>query len=237
MPVRHEHRLKESHAMRGNLRESVTGIRLEPVCCLHLNASFCCEVLSLLAPDVNAEHYFRLMSPDRAAGIFIRQARFVRTFFSSGCFTFNLPVQALISESLFNSVCHELIPGLIIEIQNPDAVLSLSGTDICLLNDNVREITTRGGKIWLDDITPEMTDFFLALKLPLAGVKTDRSILHRISGDDRELSSLVEACRQLAPLVVVEGIETAGMQQRARNAGAQAGQGYLWPGKSFLYPH
>ncbi|STA76174.1 cAMP phosphodiesterase [Citrobacter freundii] len=223
--------------MRGNLRESVTGVRLEPVCSLHLNTFFCCEVLSLLAPDVNAEHYFRLMSPDRAAGIFIRQARFIRTLFSSGCFTFNLPAQVLISASLFNSVCHELMPGFIIEIQDPDTVLSLSETDICLLTDSVREIIARGGKVWLDDITPEMTDFFLALQLPLDGVKTDRSILHRISGDDRELISLVEACRQLAPLVVVEGIETAGMQQQARDAGAQAGQGYLWPGKTFLYPH
>lgn len=223
--------------MRENLKEYITGIRLEPVYSLHLNTSLCYEVLSLFAADVNAERYFRFMSPDRAAEIFIRQARFVRTLFSSGCFTFNLPMQALISASLFNSVCNELMPDFIIEIQDPDTVLSMSVKDIRQLINNIHEVTTRGGKIWLDDIIPEMTDFFLALQLPLDGVKTDRSILHRISGDGRELNSLVEACQQLAPLVVVEGIETAGMQHRARDAGAQAGQGFLWPGKTFLYPH
>lgn len=232
-----ENYLKEGHSMRGNLREFVIGVRLEPVWSLHLNASFCYEVLSLLAPDVNAEHYFRLISPERAADIFIRQARFVRTLFSSGCFTFNLPVQALILASTFNSICGELMSGIIIEIQDPDTVLSLNTTDICLLKRSIDEIVARGGKVWLDDITPEMVDFFLALKLPLAGVKTDRSILHNICSDGREFASLVETCRQLAPLVVVEGIETIEMQQRARDAGAQAGQGFLWSGKVLLYQH
>lgn len=222
--------------MRGNLRESITGVRLEPVWSLHLNASFCYEVLSLLAPDVNAEQYFRLISPERATDIFIRQTRFVRTLFSSGCFTFNLPVQALISASTFNSICRELMPGVIIEIQDPNTLLSLNTTDICLLKNSVHEIIARGGKVWLDDITPEMVGFFLTLKLPLAGVKTDRSILNSLCSDGRELSSLVETCRQLAPLVVVEGIETTEMQQWAQDAGAQAGQGYLWSGKAFMYP-
>lgn len=222
--------------MRGYSQGSVIGIRLEPVFSLQSNSCFCYEVLSLLTPGVNTEKYFRLLPTDKAIDVFIRQVRFIRTIFSSGCFSFNIPAHALVSASLLNSVCHELMPGFIIEIQDPDTVLSMMGTDIRLLTDSIHRITARGGKVWVDDITREMEDFFLALKLPLDGVKIDKSILHGISGDHRELTSFVETCHELAPLVVVEGIDTTEMQQRAQHAGAQAGQGFLWPGKTFMYP-
>ncbi|EBW2650710.1 EAL domain-containing protein [Salmonella enterica subsp. enterica serovar Newport] len=220
-----------------NPQDSVTGIRLEPVRSFLLNASFCYEVLSLLVPDVNAEQFFRIITPDKATDIFIRQTQFVRTCFSSGCFTFNLPARTLISEPLFKLIDAELIPGFIVEIQDPGMVLSMSQAEITLLKDNLQDMTGRGGQVWLDDVTPEMTDFFLTLKLPLAGVKTDRSALPRTADNNHGLISLVEKCRQLAPLVVVEGIETMQMKQTAQEAGAQAGQGYLWPGESFLYPN
>ncbi|MGA4622184.1 EAL domain-containing protein [Citrobacter meridianamericanus] len=223
--------------MRENPQACITGVRLEPVCSLNMNTIFCYEVLSQLAPEVNAEQFFRILSPDRAADIFICQVQFIRTFFSSGCFTFNLPAKALISGMLLRSLCAEMNQGLIVEIQDPKTVMLMSRTEIELLTDNLRNITGKGVKIWLDDVTPEMTDFFLGLRLPLAGVKTDRSVLHRFSADGKELSSLVEKCRQLAPLVIVEGIETIQMKHHAIYAGAHAGQGYLWPGKTLLYSH
>ncbi|MFS6817611.1 EAL domain-containing protein [Citrobacter meridianamericanus] len=223
--------------MRENLREGITGVRLEPVCSLHMNTIFCYEVLSLLAPDVSAEHFFRRISPVRAADIFIRQVRFIRTLFPSGCFTFNLPARALVSERLFKLICAELTPGVIIEIQDPETIVSMSGSERELLISHIFDVRKKGRDVWLDDITPAMIDFFLALDFPFKGVKTDRSALQRTPDKHDGLRCFIEKCCQLAPFVVVEGIETVQMKCRAYEAGASGGQGFLWPGKSIIYPY
>ncbi|STB67917.1 EAL domain [Citrobacter freundii] len=221
--------------MGGDSRESVTGVRLEPVCSLHLNVSFGYEVLSLLAPGMNAEHFFRIISPDKAVNIFIRQARFVRSLSVSGVFTFNLPVAALVSDRLFKIVCSELMPGEIVEIQDPENILRMTGPEREILISHILDMNKRGVDVWLDDVTAETVDFFLALKLPVEGVKTDRCMLHRVSGHDNGLKYLVEKCWRLAPLVLMEGIETPEMKYRVQSAGAQAGQGFLWPGRIYAY--
>ena len=216
-------------------REYITGVRLEPLCSLHLNVSFGYEVLSLPAPGVNVEHFFRIISPDRAVDIFLHQARFVRSLSRSGTFTFNLPAGALVSDRLFRFVCDEIMPGCIIEIQDPKNIMHMTGMERALLITHILDLKKRAVDVWLDDITPEIVGFFLALKLPVEGIKTDRGVLHPAKDNDDDLKCLVEQCWQLAPLVVVEGIETPEMKARAQNAGAQAGQGFLWPGGVYLY--
>lgn len=223
--------------MRDNPREYIIGIKLEPVCSLHMNTAFCYEILSLPVPGVNAEHFFRILSPDRATDIFIRQAQFIRTLFSAGRFTFNLPARALMSESLFKLIEAELIPEFIIEIQDPETIMSMTDSERKLLISHFSEVKKRTADIWLDDVTPDMTDFFLALNFPVDGVKTDRSALPRTPDKENRFKHFIEKCAQLAPLVVVEGIETVQMKCRAQDAGAVGGQGFLWPGKTFLYSH
>ncbi|MCO5784621.1 EAL domain-containing protein [Citrobacter meridianamericanus] len=186
---------------------------------------------------MNAEHFFRILSPDRATDIFIRQAKFIRTLFSAGCFTFNIPARALMSAPLLKLTEAELIPEFIIEIQDPETIMSMTDSERELLISHIPEIKKRGSDVWLDDVTPEMTDFFLALNFPVDGVKTDRSALHRTADEEGGLKHFIEKCAQLAPLVVVEGIETVQMKCRAQDAGALGGQGFLWPGKTFLYPY
>lgn len=222
--------------MRGNPPACITGVRLEPVYSLRLNVSLGYEVLSLLAPDINTEHFFRTITAEYAAGIFLRQTRFIRSLSVSGFFTFNLPAVALVSERLLTSVFTGLIPGMIIEIQDPHSVTGMTVSEIKRLRQNISDIRAGGGYIWLDDMTPGLADFFLKLKLPVDGVKTDRSVLHHTQNNDAELKGIVEICQQLAPLVVAEGIETTEMKKRVQAAGVQAGQGFLWPGKVFLYP-
>lgn len=218
-----------------NALEGIAGVRLEPLCSLHLNVSFGYEVLSLLAPGVNTEHFFRIITPDKSVALFIHQVRFIRTLFNSGIYTFNLPAGVLVSERLFKSVCTELISGCVIEIQDPETIMFMGGAERRLLINNILDMKKRGVDIWLDDITPEMVDFFLALKLPVEGVKTDRKVLDQIPENGDGLRLFVKKCTRLAPLVVVEGIETEQMKYRAQNAGALAGQGFLWPERSYLY--
>lgn len=222
--------------MRVNPLVCITGIRLEPLCSFHLNICFGYEVLSLLMPGTNAEHFFRVISPERAVNLFIHQSRFVMTLSVTGSLTFNLPARALVSARLFKLILDGLISGFIIEIQDPKTIMDMSGAERAVLNSRIIDMKKRGVDVWLDDITPETVDFFLTLSLPVEGIKTDRSVLCRIPDNDDGLNPFIEKCRQLAPLVVMEGIETEEMKCRAQNAGAQAGQGFLWPEEVFSYP-
>lgn len=216
------------HALRG-----VEGIRLQPLVALDSGKTCGHEVLTLLAPDVEAEAFFRTLPAEACLQLFFRQLEVVRQLDEPGFFFINLPVRVLSDPDCLRRLlrvraCYR--HNVVTEVQDPDVLLAADAALKRRLKSHVHRLRFRGWSVWLDDLTTGIREAIRDDGFWFDGVKTDR---HEMAG--HRLSQLVCDAREMGRMVLVEGIENASDLSRARDSGAEWGQGFLWPERSIRF--
>jgi EAL domain-containing protein (putative c-di-GMP-specific phosphodiesterase class I) len=90
----------------------------------------------------------------------------------------------------------------------------------------IREL---GFRIWLDDFGAGWFQLQDALRLPLDGLKIDRSFTNSLgSKDDAALRALIQVATDLGLKITIEGITTAHQALLAHLLGCHYGQGFLF---------
>jgi EAL domain-containing protein (putative c-di-GMP-specific phosphodiesterase class I) len=216
----------------------ITGYRLEPIVSLSTRQRVACEVLTTLSSPVSSELFFSSLPLQEYLRLLKLQCVFIAGLTrqcSDSCLFLNVPVALLCQPawaSQFASCCP---PGTCIEIQDPVNILALSGQQRLQFRLGLAELTDAGLPFWLDDMTPALLPVLSLMPDWPDGIKIDKSVLWSTtqSPDISDLSDLIGVCRRYAPAILVEGIEHEGHLKTARQAGADYGQGYYWPARSY----
>src|SRR5438445_606306 len=88
-----------------------------------------------------------------------------------------------------------------------------------------------GVELHMDDFGTGYSSLSYLPRLPLQGIKVDRSFVHRIGGRRIDLDivrSIVDLARTLGLEVIAEGVETVAQRERLIAFGCELGQGYLF---------
>jgi len=114
--------------------------------------------------------------------------------------------------------------------------LNLELTESALLHDieatalKLRELKTLGVGIWLDDFGTGYSSLAHVQRMPIDGLKIDRSFVSRLEGCERSraiVTSVIHLAQGIGTDVVAEGVETAVQLEYLRAAGCPAFQGFL----------
>jgi EAL domain-containing protein (putative c-di-GMP-specific phosphodiesterase class I) len=90
-------------------------------------------------------------------------------------------------------------------------------------------IRALGFRIWLDDFGTGWFQLQDAIRLPLDGLKIDRSLTDSLgSGDDSAIRALIQVATELELKITIEGITTARQALLAHLLGCHYGQGFLF---------
>ncbi|HYI55129.1 MAG TPA: EAL domain-containing protein [Microlunatus sp.] len=88
----------------------------------------------------------------------------------------------------------------------------------------------RGYVVWFDDFGSGWSALQDLIRLPVGGIKLDRSFAEQLGTpvDDALVGALATAAAQVGLKVTIEGIQTPLQLDRARTLGCHFAQGYLW---------
>jgi diguanylate cyclase (GGDEF)-like protein len=92
-------------------------------------------------------------------------------------------------------------------------------------------IRSRGITVWLDDFGTGYSSLSLLQRLPLDGVKIDRSFISNLTTNSRDYSvvaALVGLAQELGLSVIAEGVETEDQVEALRRLGCPMAQGFFW---------
>ncbi len=118
----------------------------------------------------------------------------------------------------------------------PPEGLHLELTETVVLDDAIdsrglmRRLRDAGVKLWLDDFGTGFSGLSHLRRLPVDGVKIDRTFVSDIlhDSDDRALTrAIIGMAQSLGIVVIAEGIEEQGQYDLLRETGCDLGQGYL----------
>ncbi|HEY4559904.1 MAG TPA: GGDEF domain-containing protein, partial [Lysobacter sp.] len=118
------------------------------------------------------------------------------------------------------------------------SLLHLELTETAVIGDELRvsgllgRLRARGVKVWLDDFGTGFSGLSHLRRVPIDGVKIDRSFIAealRNPGDLALTSAIIAMAHSLGMTVVAEGIETQGQADLLRERGCDYAQGY-WLG-------
>lgn len=208
---------------------SLSAWRLQPIMSASSGSLYAYEVLAHFSDPARAERYFQQASPARVMQIFQWQQQWVQGQGVSGCRYFcNLPVSVL-SRASFSLGQQPNGAATVIELQDPEAIVRLSGGELTQLTRNLRELRRLPVSLWLDDITPSLLPMLEPMMRLFDGIKIDKGAFWRLAAQPSLLKSFVERCHQYSSLVLIEGVESLEHYQLAILAGADYLQGYLWP--------
>ena len=105
--------------------------------------------------------------------------------------------------------------------------------------DFLQELRARGFSVVLDDFGTGFSVVEKVLRLPIDGIKIDRSVSSQLGTrtGDAVTRALVGLADELQLSIVIEGIATAEQAAHARALGCTHGQGFWWsapmPGSDF----
>lgn len=120
--------------------------------------------------------------------------------------------------------------------------LHLELTETAILSDEnqasvlLSRVRTTGVKVWLDDFGTGFSGLSHLRRVPVDGVKIDRSFVTDLLRDPDDLAlttSIIAMAHSLGITVVAEGIETEGQYAVLRERGCDQGQGF-WLGRPML---
>jgi len=120
--------------------------------------------------------------------------------------------------------------------------LHLELTETAILNDEnqasvlLSRVRATGVKVWLDDFGTGFSGLSHLRRVPVDGVKIDRSFVTDLLRDPDDLAlttSIIAMAHSLGITVVAEGIETEGQYAVLRERGCDQGQGF-WLGRPML---
>ncbi|TKS55316.1 EAL domain-containing protein [Luteimonas yindakuii] len=121
---------------------------------------------------------------------------------------------------------------------HPPSLLHLELTETAVIGDELRvsgllgRLRARGVKVWLDDFGTGFSGLSHLRRVPIDGVKIDRSFIAEAlrNPDDLALTTAIIAmAHSLGMTVVAEGVETEGQADLLRERGCDYAQGY-WLG-------
>ncbi|MFP2428878.1 EAL domain-containing protein [Enterobacter ludwigii] len=210
----------------------VQGIRLQPLMSLQSLTPFGLEGLSLLDPPVLTELFFKYLPAETALSLFLLQAEILSQKYPDSRLLLNLPVRVLQDTANLDRLLtprRDLSRNVGIEIQDPEALAGMSGTERHCLVVTLMVLREEGWSLWMDDLTPALLPEVGSLCMTFDGVKIDRHEIRRRRYEPQALAHLVSRCQGLGKQVVVEGIETEADMRHAQASGAEIGQGYYWP--------
>ncbi|WP_326469207.1 EAL domain-containing protein [Enterobacter wuhouensis] len=206
--------------------QNISGLRFQPLVDFHTGHVVAHEVLVEI-PCVNLDVFFASLPARSALQIFFWQATTLLQMPDRGHYWLNLPAEHFLDDRalrLLLSLRHQ--QRITIEIQDPLTITRMSEAERQRLRNSLIQLRAAGWKIWLDDLTRDLTEDFLRLALALDGVKIDRSELNARGS----LRAYIESVKTgIADRIVIEGIENSQDLERARATGARFGQGFLWP--------
>ena len=113
--------------------------------------------------------------------------------------------------------------------------LELTETAVLVDEDQASALLSRvratGVKVWLDDFGTGFSGLSHLRRVPVDGVKIDRSFISDLMRDPDDLAlttAIIAMAHSLGITVVAEGIETDGQRQLLRQRGCDQGQGFLF---------
>lgn len=212
----------------------IEGFRLQPFIDLKTGEHTGQEVLSILSTGVEPEHFFRTFAPEVCLLQFFDQMDIVwQMKMTTPCFL-NLPVRVLAEPKCLRlltqtQVCYRR--NVVIEVQDPAALVIAEDRLKEAVMGGVDTLRHYGWQVWLDDLTYDVCRVLSRTGMLFDGVKIDHKEMRR----HKSLNLLVQKAKKLVAYqeenVLIEGIETENDLVRARNSGANLGQGFLWPEK------
>ncbi|WP_428687299.1 putative bifunctional diguanylate cyclase/phosphodiesterase [Roseibium sp.] len=149
------------------------------------------------------------------------------------CLAFNLSGHDITSPDTVDTLLeiirsHELPPQMVtFEITETAVISSYDAAEKSL-----RKLKTAGAKTALDDFGTGYSSLGYLHRLPIDCVKIDRSFLAGIEdpADEGVVRSIIEMCRSLQMLCVVEGVETRGQLDLVEKLQCRLVQGDLFSG-------
>ena len=120
----------------------------------------------------------------------------------------------------------------------PSDLLHLELTETAVLGDELRtnrplaRLRATGVKVWLDDFGTGFSGLSHLRRIPVDGVKIDRSFIADVMRDPDDLaltSAIIAMAHSLGITVVAEGVEKEGQYELLRERGCDLAQGY-WLG-------
>lgn len=208
-------------------------LKLEPIVDLSTSHRYGFEVLTHLPREINSEKYFRQLSLPQQQGLFYQQMTNVTCFRSAYVYSLNLPMKAFLDWRSFHWAGMVFPPNLAIEIQDAVTFLSLNTAQRAVVYKTIQQIEALGIPIWMDDANEELLTAFIDANWQLSGIKLDKNTFWTLSKKPGRLQQTIQRGQAIANRMIVEGIETHKHKEIALQAGAEFGQGYLWPA---IYP-
>ena len=103
-------------------------------------------------------------------------------------------------------------------------------TDLVVGAEVLARLTERGYTVWFDDFGSGWSALQDLIRLPVGGIKLDRSFAEHLGTpvDDAVIAAFARATAQVGLKMILEGIETPEQADRARRLGCRIGQGHLW---------
>lgn len=215
------------------LEQAVLGIRFQPIYSLIDRQIEAWEILSILHPDLNHEHYFASQPDDVYMSLLYWQLHIIAKMKNKRRYYFNIPAKMLCSEQVVERIAVYLRQGIVIEIQDPYGLIQLSPEERKRLYQNIERIRSRGAEVWLDDILPEQITYLTDEINLFNGVKIDKSLLLSNTYGEDSLQGLISHCLARVKLVLVEGIENIRHFKLAEGTGCHYLQGFMWPEQKF----
>lgn len=210
----------------------IAGLRLQPIVDLKSGEVIAYEVLSRLVDDISPETYFCQLSAFEHLQIFMWQYNSVLSTELKEKFHINLPVAVMLeSECVITIFLLEHKNRIVIEIQDPETLATLTPEERVSFVDNVEYLISVGWNIWIDDVNGWCFDDIVALNLSFRGFKIDYHTFHAARNYSRSLCEMIFDLQKLSRMIVVEGIETGEDKELALKEGIRFGQGYFWKEK------
>ena len=142
----------------------------------------------------------------------------------------------LSGRNLDEADCFERVVGLAAEAGADPSLVTLEftehrpPTDLEVCARNITSLRQAGFQVWLDDFGSGWSGLHHLIALKVDGVKLDSAFVEAL--DSRPGATVVAAvtstAASLGMSVTVEGVETSDQAVRARELGADYGQGFLW---------
>ena len=115
--------------------------------------------------------------------------------------------------------------------------LSLEITETALMEDVtavsrvLRHLRSLGVQLWVDDFGTGYSSLIYLRRLPIDGLKIDRSFVAGVADEDEDrviVTSIVNLAHSLGLVALAEGVETEAQAGQLRAMGCDLAQGHLW---------
>jgi EAL domain-containing protein (putative c-di-GMP-specific phosphodiesterase class I) len=143
----------------------------------------------------------------------------------------NIPPATLLDAELparmTELLARERLPGHALELEITETAVMVDPERTA---ETLRRLRAVGVRVAIDDFGAGYTSLSYLKTLPVSSLKIDRGFVTHLLDDDRDEAvtrSIVQLGHDLGLVVVAEGVESAGVQERLRELGCDEAQGFL----------